>query len=60
MTAGVPLKDLAQNHFSAFARELCSTLETLDGKGAFRTAHWPRPGGGGGPTNSYSALAPVP
>ncbi|MEM9992426.1 MAG: oxygen-dependent coproporphyrinogen oxidase, partial [Bacteroidota bacterium] len=41
-------KEHVSNYFKELQDDICTTLETADGKGRFKEDSWSRPGGGGG------------
>lgn len=42
------LKDKFTSYIRDLQDEICTAIETIDGKSTFREDHWERPGGGGG------------
>ena len=50
MSSETVLKDRAREYFAGLQDQICTALERLDGKAAFREDLWQREGGGGGRT----------
>ena len=50
MSTKLALRDRAREFFAALQDQICTALERIDGKAAFREDLWQREGGGGGRT----------